>query len=323
MPEWLITLLTKEDGATKIVKRLIDGNLREVEICPNMVPGIISTLKPLISSDKSVQYAYLCHFSVKHVSKLKKEGKISTCNIALWQNHAGGFCGYRNIQMMTSYIISAKSQGYEVFKNKVPSIFDIQDYIESAWDMGFNSYGRIETNGIRGTRKYIGTPEVCLNSSIHLIWFTNFFQGSCDVLWLGNSASAISTVSNVQANLQRCDVQAIVSSRAEKKPAYETLFGTIEEYFRMYPVDSESKVRSTYLPPIYLQHSGISWFYLSLIFSREIWLIRPFNDHRWLWKKKRREPKSYCFRPKIIQFIKNPRKYRPNFKERYFFTQST
>ena len=32
--------------------------------------------------------------------------------------------------------------------------------IERAWDMGFNVNGRIETGGICGTRKYIGTPEV-------------------------------------------------------------------------------------------------------------------------------------------------------------------
>ena len=31
--------------------------------------------------------------------------------------------------------------------------------IESAWDKGINDTGRVETGGIRGTRKYIGTPE--------------------------------------------------------------------------------------------------------------------------------------------------------------------
>jgi zinc finger-containing ubiquitin peptidase 1 len=72
----------------------------------------------------------------------------------------GGFCGYRNIQMMCSYIIGAESQGYEHFKGKIPSIFDIQENIEQAWDLDINAQGRIETGGIRGTRKYIGTPDV-------------------------------------------------------------------------------------------------------------------------------------------------------------------
>jgi zinc finger-containing ubiquitin peptidase 1 len=72
----------------------------------------------------------------------------------------GGFCGYRNIQMMVSYIVGSGSYGVEQLGNQIPSIFDIQDYIETAWDQGINSKGRIETGGVRGTRKYIGTPEV-------------------------------------------------------------------------------------------------------------------------------------------------------------------
>ena len=62
--------------------------------------------------------------------------------------------------MLTSYIIGTQSQGVEQFRGKIPSIFRIQDYIENAWDMGINVHGRLETGGIKGTRKYIGTPEV-------------------------------------------------------------------------------------------------------------------------------------------------------------------
>ena len=62
--------------------------------------------------------------------------------------------------MMSSYIIGVESQGHECFNNKIPTIFEIQDYIENAWDLGINAQGRVETGGIRGTRKYIGTPDV-------------------------------------------------------------------------------------------------------------------------------------------------------------------
>jgi hypothetical protein len=62
--------------------------------------------------------------------------------------------------MLSSFIIGVKSQGHEIFKGKIPTIFDIQEYIESAWDIGINTQGRTETGGIRGTRKYIGTPDV-------------------------------------------------------------------------------------------------------------------------------------------------------------------
>lgn len=61
--------------------------------------------------------------------------------------------------MLCSYIVHTKSQGHPHFNGKVPSIFEIQEYIENAWDHGINATGRVETGGIRGTRKYIGTPE--------------------------------------------------------------------------------------------------------------------------------------------------------------------
>lgn len=74
---------------------------------------------------------------------------------------AGGFCGYRNIQMLSSYIVGARSHGHDILGDKIPTIFDIQDLVETAWDNGINDQGRIETGGIKGTRKYIGTSEVC------------------------------------------------------------------------------------------------------------------------------------------------------------------
>jgi hypothetical protein len=65
--------------------------------------------------------------------------------------------------MMVSYITGAKSQGFYHFDRKLPTIFQIQEFIEHAWDLGINAQGRLETGGIRGTRKYIGTPEVSIN----------------------------------------------------------------------------------------------------------------------------------------------------------------
>lgn len=62
--------------------------------------------------------------------------------------------------MMTSYIVEARSQGHDILKDNIPTIFEIQDYIEHAWDLGIHSQSREETGGIKGTRKYIGTPDV-------------------------------------------------------------------------------------------------------------------------------------------------------------------
>ncbi len=101
---------------------------------------------------------------MQHVSKLRKEGLCthSPYSLLLKKETPGSFCGYRNIQMLISYIIASGSTGSELFGKTFPTIFEIQDLIENAWDNGYNSQGRVETGGIRGTRKYIGTPEVCL-----------------------------------------------------------------------------------------------------------------------------------------------------------------
>jgi zinc finger-containing ubiquitin peptidase 1 len=64
--------------------------------------------------------------------------------------------------MMISYVIATESQAFHHFQGKIPTIFQIQDAIEHAWDLGINAQCRLETGGIRGTRKYIGTPEVSL-----------------------------------------------------------------------------------------------------------------------------------------------------------------
>ncbi|KAH7321469.1 peptidase family C78-domain-containing protein [Rhexocercosporidium sp. MPI-PUGE-AT-0058] len=208
MPSWLVKLL-EDDGAVKtsnVSNR--DGKMRKVKICPNMTAGIVPVLEQLLDQDEQVEFAFLCDPAVKHVSKLRREG---------------GFCGYRNIQMLCSYIIGAESQGYECFDKKVPSIFQIQDYIESAWDFGINATGRIETGGIRGTRKYIGTPEAqAMFCSIGIA----------------------------------CDAQGLKSGNSG--PAHELLFRTVENYFINGCIDYNPKIRCTSLPPIYFQRPGHS-----------------------------------------------------------------
>lgn len=210
MPTWLVKLL-EEDGAVKTVSRLsLDGKLRKVRICPNMTAGLIPVLEQLLYQDRETEYAYLCSPAVRHVSKLKREG---------------GFCGYRNIQMLTSYIINTEAPGHDIFRGKIPSIFKIQDYIEHAWDLGINAHSRIETGGVRGTRKYIGTPEA---------------QAMLQSLGIG------------------CDAQSLKPRYDSGDRAYELLYEAVQAYFMDGCRDFNPKVRCTDLPPIYFQHPGHS-----------------------------------------------------------------
>ncbi|EGU87259.1 hypothetical protein FOXB_02241 [Fusarium oxysporum f. sp. conglutinans Fo5176] len=150
------------------------------------------------------------------VDLLKDEGQVVN-------DVAGGFCGYRNIQMLTSNIISAQREGSNHFGRTFPSIFQIQDLIENAWDMGINAQGRAETGGVKGTRKYIGTPE----------------------------AQAVFLSLEIP-----CSVQAFKDQ--ERGKSKQRLFEAIEGYFHGGITSVEDRIHHTELPPIYLQHPGHS-----------------------------------------------------------------
>ena len=147
MPSWLRRLLEKGAKRARSNRIAPDGTIYEYESVANETCDIIPVLARLCQQDKSVERAFLCSPSVCHVSKMSMEG---------------GFCGYRNIQMLISYIKECHCPGHEHFPGPLPTILQLQDMIERAWDLGFNSVGRLETGGIRGTRKFIGTPEVKL-----------------------------------------------------------------------------------------------------------------------------------------------------------------
>ncbi|KAI0422128.1 peptidase family C78-domain-containing protein [Xylaria grammica] len=170
--------------------------------------GIIEALARLLELSASTEYAYLSHPAVQHISKLRGEG---------------GFCGYRNIQMLSSYIVGAHAEGTDALSGRIPSIFRIQDYIENAWDMGINANGRIETGGVKGTRKYIGTPE----------------------------AQAMFISLKIP-----CEAEGFKSS--EDGAAEAALFASVQNYFENASFNPGDKVRCTNLPPIYFQHRGHS-----------------------------------------------------------------
>lgn len=210
MPTWLIRLL--EDGAKVTVSNKIghDGRLVQVEVISNETPNLVPVLARLSRVDKKVSRAFYCNPFTRHVAKLPNEG---------------GFCGYRNIQMLISYVRDAQAPGFEHFVGKrLPSVMRLQDMIEHAWDAGFNPTGRVETGGIRMTRKYIGTPEA-----------------QALLLSLGISA------------------EALAFSADSKSQAYTAMMEAVCKHFDD-GNDSENtdKVVITEKPPLYFQHQGHS-----------------------------------------------------------------
>ena len=155
MPASLREML--EEGARVTVYNKLDrdGTMVRMQVAANETTDLIPVLAGLSQLDQTVERAFYCSPNVRHIVKFSGEG---------------GFCGYRNIQMLLSYTRDAKVEGHEhesLNGEMIPSILKLQDLIERAWEMGFNSSGKIETGGIRGTRKYIGTPEV---SPWRVVW---------------------------------------------------------------------------------------------------------------------------------------------------------
>ncbi|KAF5844601.1 hypothetical protein GGP41_007674 [Bipolaris sorokiniana] len=210
MPEWLHRQLSAGPEITIVNRIGGDGRLIKHEQVQNETPGIIPVLAQLSALDRTVQQAYYCHPSTIHVGKTP---------------HEGGFCGYRNIHMLLSYIQGAKAQGHEEFPGRLPTILKLQDLIEEAWDNGINSIGRVQTGGIRNTRKYIGTPEA-----------QAFFL-------------------NAEIN---CAVEVFFTTEDRKTLAHRTLLTAVERYFAQAATDDGSTVCKTLLPPIYLQQPGHS-----------------------------------------------------------------
>ncbi|KAF2854282.1 DUF1671-domain-containing protein [Plenodomus tracheiphilus IPT5] len=210
MPGWLHDQLDAGPKISVINRIGRDGRLIKQEQVQNETPGIIPILAQLSALDRTVTEAYYCHPSTLHVGKTPKEG---------------GFCGYRNIQMLLSYIQGAKAQGHEEFPGRTPGILKLQDCIETAWDRGINETGRVQTGGIRDTRKYIGTPEA-----------QAFFLSS-------------------EIN---CAVEQFSDNKERDISAHQKLLPAIERYFARAAVSDSSNVFKTLLPPIYLQQPGHS-----------------------------------------------------------------
>ncbi|PQK11799.1 hypothetical protein BB8028_0003g04230 [Beauveria bassiana] len=177
----------------------------------NSKDEVMQLLYDVLNDNSQTSSAYLAHPCVYRITKLRREGS---------------FCGYRNIQMLISYLILATETGPRSFPDGVPDIFQLQNLIEAAWDNGHNTRGRQETGGIKGTRKFIGTQE----------------------------AQALFLNLNIKCSARRFRDTVEFS-------AVDQVVNDIDAYFQRScrgMEDSSSKVRSTMLAPIYFQRPGHS-----------------------------------------------------------------
>ena len=118
-----------------------DGKLVRESVVDNETAGIVPILADLCARDDDTKVTYLCNPSVKHIREIYCDGN---------------FCGYWSVQMVLTYL---QASGHLPDMQQLPDVLAMQDTIEQAWNNGVCSYGRTETGGVRGTRKWIGTSE--------------------------------------------------------------------------------------------------------------------------------------------------------------------
>ncbi|THW37693.1 DUF1671-domain-containing protein [Aureobasidium pullulans] len=209
MPEWMLKKLQEGEPVRRVNRIGRNGQLCTDRIVDNEVPGLVPVIANLCTTpSNNLQAAYVCHPSVQHVFRGQR------------QTH---FCGYRNIQMLVSYLQGTKARDHERFGKNLPGVLRLQEMIEEAWDDGNDVLARQETGGILNTRKWIGTPEVeslCLH--LNLPYFQRAF------------------------------------SKTKGKKAHEELLDFVENYFARGSADEETKIHKTHQAPIYFQQPGHS-----------------------------------------------------------------
>ena len=207
-----------------------DGRLYKEMVVDNETSGLIQVLSDLCALDPSTKTTYLCHRSVKHVEKIKCDGN---------------FCGFWNIQMVLSYVHDQDARRDGGTPKPIPNVIAIQNVIERAWDNGICSYGRIETGGVKNTRKWIGTHEA-------LAFFTQ----------IGVEVEALSFKTETQPSPHTSDSGSSSSSAPPAAPqhAVAQLLDHVEAYF-ISGVETAHRHLNCYtttLPPIYFQRFGHS-----------------------------------------------------------------
>jgi len=132
--------ITKEEMEEKMQK--VSDNLLGNEVYKTW--GLIPLIKACYARTKSPVVYYICE-NLDHYSSDRGDSS--------WG------CGYRNIQMMASFLLNHETFKKCVFAGNVPTIPSIQEWIERAWARGFDVQGHSQLGSIFNTKKMIGTTE--------------------------------------------------------------------------------------------------------------------------------------------------------------------
>jgi hypothetical protein len=214
MPESMLKRVRDGDPSRRLNRIGKDGRVITEHMLENEVSELIPIITRLCSASSGhLSSGYVCDSSVHHVHK---------------GTNPGHFCGYRNIQMLVSYIRGTKAKGHERFEAGLPGILQIQDMIEEAWDRDSYSVGRQETGGIRNTRKWIGTPEVRtlpLLKTVMLMFCSRWYTSAS--LWISLTLFIPSVAKVIKKHMSSCSIGSNNTSLEIPRPCRTKCTGLI------------------------------------------------------------------------------------------------
>uniref|UniRef100_A0A1J3F963 Zinc finger with UFM1-specific peptidase domain protein n=1 Tax=Noccaea caerulescens TaxID=107243 RepID=A0A1J3F963_NOCCA len=226
--------------------------------------GLICLLKNCLESESKSKPSYcsttLLSGSVDHFQSSKED--------------KGWGCGWRNIQMQCSHLLSHREEAKRVLfggSNFVPDIPSLQRFLELAWNNGFDVSGALHFNNqISGSKRWIGTTECAalLRSFGLKARVVDFAPKKSQSMYLSVPGSAIAPKTKSYGPMDRYVVKKGESGKEKTVDSHDSnhskiskgavLMDWVWNYFSGNRLDVSSGVHMTSKAPLYFQHEGHS-----------------------------------------------------------------
>ncbi|KAL0403296.1 UNVERIFIED_CONTAM: Zinc finger-containing ubiquitin peptidase 1 [Sesamum radiatum] len=212
--------------------------------------------------------------------ELESENSTSILSGHVDHEDSGWGCGWRNIQMLSSHLITQRPEAREVLyggSGFVPSIGSLQRWLELAWQKGFDTPGANDFDQkIYGKRNWIGTTECAalfrsFGLRARIVDFSSRdFELASSAPHLGPDTMKLSQVygpMDIFLSKGKLDLLPTVSSGnqrhssiSSKDKGHQMLTEWVWNYFSENNVSksSDRRVVLSEKAPLYFQHDGHS-----------------------------------------------------------------
>ncbi|ESQ32009.1 hypothetical protein EUTSA_v10004343mg [Eutrema salsugineum] len=217
-------------------------------------------------------------------SELKSKSKPLECSTSLLSGFVDHFqaskedkgwgCGWRNIQMQCSHLLSHRQEAKRVLfggSNFVPDIPSLQRWLELAWNNGFDVAGALHFNNqICGSKRWIGTTECAalLRSFGLKARVVDFAPKKSQAMYLSVPGSTIAPKIKSYGPMDRFVIKKGESGKGKTVDSHGSnlsrtskgavLMGWVWNYFSDNRLNVSSGVHMTSKAPLYFQHEGHS-----------------------------------------------------------------